>query len=601
MCVSNYKKICIVLVTAVFLTIGFVPTVQSQQTSDEIQQEIDEQREKLNQTESEISRLEQEIAQSQNNLNSASEGLPKLMAEIETIEKQIALNDQKLKRLEEENKLKVAQQKQLKREQDESLDMSYKVWRLQKSNRNSPFDDTSDYARFEFYDTKLYGVGSYTIEQLGKEILKLEKQIKDSSDVLSSLNNQNAELSRRRTEIEAEINYYNSIIAQNQGSVNGLKDSRAALENTIANLLAEQQEAARRESEILNGGGGVVTPPPPSSGDNGGNGGDTNPGNTTNFVFSGRGRDLYQGHGVGMSQWGAYGAALAGMNASQILNFYYTNTRVEARPGSINVQGYGIMDSNTYVAGLGEVPSKACGNAEQASARPDKYVVDNPGTVWDCWPEETIKAQVIAARSYALRYSGAICTTAACQVYTGGRDKQWAADETKDLVVVSNSGTDANQIINALYSADNNQGAGTANNDTIFQNFGGDGWAYSYLRAVNDTTFAATTNWTYWNYQTQQYNMGHILDMLNFIAYNPASTEIASTKTQVQALLNGVTAIHNIEFERDPSGRVKKVWLTIQDGSQRSIGGWWFKNIWNGWTYDIGRYDYIYSQTFYMN
>ncbi len=38
------------------------------------------------------------------------------------------------------------------------------------------------------------------------------------------------------------------------------------------------------------------------------------------FVFTGKGF----GHGVGMSQWGAQGAALAGMSAEQILKHYYT-------------------------------------------------------------------------------------------------------------------------------------------------------------------------------------------------------------------------------------------------------------------------------------
>jgi SpoIID/LytB domain protein len=38
------------------------------------------------------------------------------------------------------------------------------------------------------------------------------------------------------------------------------------------------------------------------------------------FVFTGRGN----GHGVGMSQWGAQGMALAGATAAQILTHYYT-------------------------------------------------------------------------------------------------------------------------------------------------------------------------------------------------------------------------------------------------------------------------------------
>ena len=42
------------------------------------------------------------------------------------------------------------------------------------------------------------------------------------------------------------------------------------------------------------------------------------------FVVSGRG----YGHGVGMSQYGAYGQALAGRTYDQILGHYYTGTEI---------------------------------------------------------------------------------------------------------------------------------------------------------------------------------------------------------------------------------------------------------------------------------
>jgi stage II sporulation protein D len=38
------------------------------------------------------------------------------------------------------------------------------------------------------------------------------------------------------------------------------------------------------------------------------------------------------GHGVGMSQWGAYGLALRGMGYGQILRHYYRGARLLAYP-----------------------------------------------------------------------------------------------------------------------------------------------------------------------------------------------------------------------------------------------------------------------------
>src|SRR4051794_28183162 len=46
------------------------------------------------------------------------------------------------------------------------------------------------------------------------------------------------------------------------------------------------------------------------------------------FVFAGSG----YGHGVGLSQWGAYGQALEGATATAIVDHYYTGTTV----GSVN-------------------------------------------------------------------------------------------------------------------------------------------------------------------------------------------------------------------------------------------------------------------------
>jgi len=42
------------------------------------------------------------------------------------------------------------------------------------------------------------------------------------------------------------------------------------------------------------------------------------------FIFEGRG----WGHGVGMSQWGAYHMAQLGYNYKEILSFYYNKTHI---------------------------------------------------------------------------------------------------------------------------------------------------------------------------------------------------------------------------------------------------------------------------------
>src|SRR5438552_672816 len=49
---------------------------------------------------------------------------------------------------------------------------------------------------------------------------------------------------------------------------------------------------------------------------------------STTFVIRGHG----YGHGVGMGQWGAYGAAKAGLTYDRILAFYYPGTKLAQSP-----------------------------------------------------------------------------------------------------------------------------------------------------------------------------------------------------------------------------------------------------------------------------
>ena len=92
-----------------------------------------------------------------------------------------------------------------------------------------------------------------------------------------------------------------------------------------------------------------------------------------------------------MNQYGALGRAKAGQNYHQILESYFAGVGFEKRDPNmrIKVQGYGEMALDDYLLGIYEMPGS--------------------------WPIEALKAQVVAARSYALSYTnnGAkeICTT----------------------------------------------------------------------------------------------------------------------------------------------------------------------------------------------
>lgn len=108
-------------------------------------------------------------------------------------------------------------------------------------------------------------------------------------------------------------------------------------------------------------------------------------------------------HRTGLSQYGAYGRSKSGQNAETILSAYFQGAELKkdyAVPSTIGVSGYGrISFEDNYLLGIYEVP--------------------------ESWGEsggfEALKAQAVAARSYALSAtnngSGTICASEKCQVY----------------------------------------------------------------------------------------------------------------------------------------------------------------------------------------
>ncbi len=124
---------------------------------------------------------------------------------------------------------------------------------------------------------------------------------------------------------------------------------------------------------------------------------------------------------TGLNQYGADGRARVGQNVEQILAAYYSNYELKKDYNTginINVEGYGAFNIEDYVKRIYEMPSS--------------------------FHPEALKAQAIAARSYALAYTnngqGSICTTEKCQVFKSepkGGAWEEAVNATRGWVMVS--------------------------------------------------------------------------------------------------------------------------------------------------------------------
>lgn len=246
--------------------------------------------------------------------------------------------------------------------------------------------------------------------------------ISRDKDSITNYGNQIKTLTDNKTKLEAEKVKLAKIKADLETRFSFLATEIKKAETYKAELSAKQKELEAKKLASLN---------LPTSVGSGGNmmctdDRKTDPGFGTGFAFFTFGIP----HHVGLNQYGAYGRAKAGQNYKDIINAYFNNVTFEKKPNvTLNVKGFGSMPLETYLLGIYEVP--------------------------ESWPIEALKAQVIAARSYALSYTNngtkEICTTQACQVYKGGnKGGQWeqAVKATEGEVI-----TQGGQVVTAWFAS----------------------------------------------------------------------------------------------------------------------------------------------------
>lgn len=297
-------------------------------------------------------------------------------------------------------------------------------------------------------------------------------------------------------------------------------------------------------------------------------------------------------HRVGMNQYGAYGRAKAGQGYQDILRTYYEGVNVEKRdPGMrIKVQGFGEMGIEEYLLGVYEMPSS--------------------------WPIEALKAQAVAARSYAIAYTNngekEICTTQACQVYKGGnKGGEWerAVRETEGEVLISGG-----EVISAWYAS--TYGGYTFTSADV-------GWSYKpWTKRMRDTEgevgsfedlfnkaydrespcFYAAQGWRSEYNKSAWLKQEEVADIVNVLLLakadpgtqkhlvqvdkeNPDGVETwDANKVKEELGKRGVGAynsISGISIDWDKGGGITTSVTVSGDGGSRSFGGSEFKDYFN--------------------
>lgn len=304
------------------------------------------------------------------NLGKLKENLDSIKRRIQEVEKEVAQKEQEVN---EGEKLLVLAEEILSQKvrqlyKNSISDSSYIVLLLSSQNM-------AQIVRQFGYQKKLIETDRDTIVQLVLYVKDLEQKKKD-------LENEKIRLAKIKEETDQQAAFL-------EKEITGAKKYQSELSSQIARLSARQQDLLAQKLAGLN-----ISRSAASMGRC-----DSDLTNGRDPGFSPRLAVFTYGvpNRVGLNQWGAYGRAKSGQGFEQILKAYY------------NFDGFANFDNNIKI--------NVEGNGSYSLEDYVKRIYEVPGD----WPNEVLKAQAIAARSYALAYtnngSGSICATESCQVF----------------------------------------------------------------------------------------------------------------------------------------------------------------------------------------
>lgn len=276
------------------------------------------------------------------------------------------------------------------------------------------------YKKTRFYSPLLTLLSSQSAGELTRELTYKEATADEDKELIVSITREIIQLETDKKRLESDkvrlAGLQQKIDGQKaffEKEIAGAKKWQQELSGKIATLTAKQQAILSEKSGTFQTTVGDVP-----LADDSASRPDYNPGFSPAFAAFSFGAP----HFKGMSQYGAFGRAKQGQSYETILKAYYGNG-IEIKDhnpdAQIIVEGYGSYSLEEYA----------------------KRIYEMPGSWGDEGGMEALKAQAIAARSYALARGGTICATESCQVFKpnpkGGRWEE-AVNATRGKVVYAN-------------------------------------------------------------------------------------------------------------------------------------------------------------------
>lgn len=354
-----------------------------------------------------LEQIEQQLADLQNQMELSVKATTPLESEVSKLSKQVAGIQTQISDFENQiNELETGIEQRDEKIKSQYLVLAVKVRDLYKKNSlYSPFlvfassSTASDLTRGLAYKAVVADEDKNLIIEITTDILKLESD-------KTKIETDKAKLAGLQSKLDTQKAFF-------EKEISGAKKWQAELSSKIAVLSAKQQSILSEKSGTFQTTvGDVPLADDPASRP------DYNPGFSPAYAMFSFGAP----HFKGMSQYGAFGRAKQGQNYETILKAYYGNG-IEIRDhnpdAQIVVDGYGTFTLEDYA----------------------KRIYEMPGSWGDEGGMEALKAQAIAARSYALARGGTICATESCQVFKptpkGGKWDE-AVNATRGKVVYAN-------------------------------------------------------------------------------------------------------------------------------------------------------------------
>lgn len=354
-----------------------------------------------------LEEIEKQISDLTNQLQQSQAATTPLEAEVAKLQKQIASIQSQIKQYEGEiqelGQDIVSREKKIK---TQYLILGAKVRDYYKKTR--------------FYSPLLTLLSSQSAGELTRELTYKEATADEDKELIVSITREIMQLETDKKRLESDKVRLAALQKKIDGQkaffekeIAGAKKWQQELSGKIATLTAKQQAILSEKSGTFQTTVGDVP-----LADDSASRPDYNPGFSPAFAAFSFGAP----HFKGMSQYGAFGRAKQGQNYETILKAYYGNG-IEIKDhnpdAQIVVEGYGSYSLEEYA----------------------KRIYEMPGSWGDEGGMEALKAQAIAARSYALARGGTICATESCQVFKpspkGGRWEE-AVNATRGKVVYAN-------------------------------------------------------------------------------------------------------------------------------------------------------------------